>query len=59
MFFCSTLSSGLNSLAAVFWESVVQPHFPNLKENTAANVNKGIGKTNKTLTLTKFLKIEL
>ncbi|CAD5118651.1 DgyrCDS7339 [Dimorphilus gyrociliatus] len=36
----STLSSGLNSLAAVFWESVVQPRYPNIEENKAANVNK-------------------
>ncbi|CAD5118645.1 DgyrCDS7333 [Dimorphilus gyrociliatus] len=36
----STLSSTLNALAAVFWDSIIAQRYPNMKESTAANLNK-------------------
>ena len=41
----SSISSGLNALAAVALQDVVRPYcLPRMKESTATNVSKGVGK---------------
>ena len=42
----SSISSGLNALAAVALQDMVRPYcLPRMKESTATNVSKGIGRT--------------
>ena len=44
---CSTVSSGLNSLAAVVLQDMVKAFcYPNMSEHTSTNVSKGIGMSN-------------
>ena len=42
---CSSISSGLNALATVALQDMVRPFLlPKMKDSTAANVSKGIGR---------------
>ena len=41
----STLSSSINSMAAVTWEDVLKPHFGNWSQFKQATANKIMGKS--------------
>ena len=47
----STISSGLNALAAVVLQDMVRPFcLPEMNESTAANVSKGLGRRTAVIT---------
>lgn len=42
LWYCSSLSSGLNSVALIVLEDFIRPFFPSIEDRTATKITKGV-----------------